>query len=101
MDSSLPKKRNIRKRIFLYLNRVPNIHCVRSAGDLKSMAGTLFFIIEELLDCNIIELQQCLQSSNYDKTVLFLFDGILADWRKHAQCRNFFEFTVPSYSLEE
>ena len=41
------------------------------------MAGSLFFIIKELLDCNI-ELQQCLQSSNDDEAILFLFDGILA-----------------------
>ena len=72
MDSSLAQKR---KPIFLYLNRAPNIHCVRSVGDLQNIAGSLFFIIEEILDCNI-ELQQCLQSSNDDEAILFLSDGI-------------------------
>ena len=43
MDSSLPRKRKIRKRIVLYLNRVPNTHCMRSAEDLKNMAGVFFF----------------------------------------------------------
>lgn len=38
---------------------------MRSAGDLKNMAESMFLIIEELLDCNI-ELQKCLQSSNDD-----------------------------------
>ena len=71
MDSSLPKKRKIRKRIFVHLNRAPNILSVRSAGDLKKMAGSLLFIIEELCDCNI-ELQQCLESSNDDEGILFL-----------------------------
>ena len=37
---------------FLYLNRAPNIHYVRSAGDLKNMAESLFFITEEVLDPN-------------------------------------------------
>ena len=70
MDSSLPKKRKVRKRIFSYINRAPNIYCVCSTGDLKNMAGSLFFIIKELLVCNI-ELKQCLQSSNDDEAICF------------------------------
>lgn len=91
MDSSL-RKNIILKRIFYYLHRTPNIHCVRSTGQ------NLFFYRRgtELLNCNI-ELQQCLQSSNDDKAILFLFDGILAGRREQVPCRNFFEFTVASY----
>lgn len=91
MDSSL-RKNIILKRIFYYLHRTPNIHCVRSTGQ------NLFFYRRgtELLNCHI-ELQQCLQSSNDDKAILFLFDGILAGRREQVPCRNFFEFTVASY----
>lgn len=91
MDSSLWKN-IILKRIFYYLHRTPNIHCVRCTGE------NLFFYRRgtELLNCNI-ELQQCLQSSNDDKAILFLFDGILAGRREQVPCRNFFEFTVASY----
>ena len=91
MDSSL-RKNIILKRIFRYLHRTPNIHCVRCTGE------NLFFYRRgtELLNCNI-ELQQCLQSSNDDKAILFLFDGVLADRREQVPCRNFFEFTVASY----
>ena len=59
MDSSLPKKRKIQKRIFLYLNRAPNMQCVRIAGDWKNMPESLFLIIDELLDSDIIKLQHC------------------------------------------
>ena len=91
MDSSL-RKNIILKRIFHYLHRTPNIHCVRSTGE------NLFFYRRgtELLNCNI-EVQQCLQSSNEDKAILSLFDGILAGRREQVPCRNFFEFTVASY----
>ena len=91
MDSSL-RKNIILKRIFYYLHRTPNIHCVRCTGE------NLFFYRRgtELLNCNI-ELQQCLQSSNDGKAILFLFDGILAGRRDQVPCRNFFEFTVASY----
>ena len=55
---------------------------------------------EELLDCNK-ELQQCLQSSNDGETILFILDGILTSRTKHVGYWNFFQFTVPSYSLDE
>ena len=60
---------------------------MRSAGDLKNMAGSLLFIIEEPCDCNI-ELQQCLESSNDDEGILFPFDGILAGLRVRGNTRS-------------
>ena len=74
----------ILKQIFYYLHRTPNIHCVRCTGE------NLFFYRRgtELLNCNI-ELQQCLQSSNDDKAILFLFDGILAGRREQVPSETF------------
>ena len=71
MDSSLPKKRKIRKRIVLYLNRVPNIHCVRSAEDLKNMPGSLIRFFPR---------------SN-DESISFLFNGTLAGRRQEEGTR--------------
>ena len=58
LDSSLPEKRKIQKRIFLYLES-RSIYCLALEA-LKKKPGILFFIIEELLDCNL-ERQQLLQ----------------------------------------
>ena len=74
LDSSLPKKRRIQKQIFLYFETY--VYCMSSATSIEKMPGSLFFIIEELVNLNI-ELQQCLQSSNDD------------DGKEHMQCRNF------------
>ena len=58
---------------------------MHSAGDLKNMAERLisFFL-----------------SSN-DESISFLFNGTLVGRREHVRCRNVFELTAPSHSLEE